>query len=245
MKKPKMILFDYGHTLASEDDWCLSRGAEEILRLAGRDDIDPAALLARMEERIDEGGKMGEQIRYDVPYMVPILTACREMGIVLENVPIPELTDRILRAVTEGAVMPHADKMLDAVNAHGIRTAVVSNNGWPGDTMKRRLDRLLPMNRFEFVLCSTDCLYQKPDPRIFRTALGRAGLAPEETFYCGDNIHCDVCGPHEVGMFPVFLQNFADEEYYNCHHLLDRDLDFPHLHITDWREFIAFLDTLE
>jgi putative hydrolase of the HAD superfamily len=46
---------------------------------------------------------------------------------------------------------------------------------------------------------------EKPDERIFRIALDRAGVAPEESVYVGDHPHFDVEASEAVGMFPVLI----------------------------------------
>ena len=46
---------------------------------------------------------------------------------------------------------------------------------------------------------------EKPDPRIFRMALERAGVEPKESVYVGDNVGFDVEPAAEVGMFAVLL----------------------------------------
>ncbi len=46
---------------------------------------------------------------------------------------------------------------------------------------------------------------EKPDPRIYRLALERAGLDAGETAYVGDNPEFDVDPPAALGMFPVLI----------------------------------------
>jgi putative hydrolase of the HAD superfamily len=70
---------------------------------------------------------------------------------------------------------------------------------------------------------------EKPDERIFRLALERASVAPEEAAYVGDNPEFDVDPPAALGMFPV---------------LVDRRGRFPHhdgARITDLRDLPGML----
>lgn len=64
-----------------------------------------------------------------------------------------------MNGISQGAVMSYADTMLDYLNEKGIRTAVISNNCFSGAALKEQLDRLLPGNRFEFVLASSDYIF--------------------------------------------------------------------------------------
>jgi putative hydrolase of the HAD superfamily len=46
---------------------------------------------------------------------------------------------------------------------------------------------------------------EKPDPRIFRLALERAGTKPAESVYVGDSPAFDIEPARGVGMFAVLL----------------------------------------
>jgi putative hydrolase of the HAD superfamily len=46
---------------------------------------------------------------------------------------------------------------------------------------------------------------EKPDERIFRLALDRAGTRADESAYVGDNPEFDVDPPAAIGMFPVLV----------------------------------------
>ena len=105
--------------------------------------------------------------------------------------------------LSERCVYPHIRQVLDYLYKPGIRTGVVSNLGWSGEALKRRIDVLLPNNHFEFVITSSDYGVRKPDSRIFQLALSRAGLRPEDAWYCGNDEVKDVGGANGAGMFAV------------------------------------------
>jgi putative hydrolase of the HAD superfamily len=71
---------------------------------------------------------------------------------------------------------------------------------------------------------------EKPDRRMFRLALERAGVDAVESAYVGDNPEFDVDPPAALGMFPV---------------LVDRRDRFPHhagARIRDLRDLPAILE---
>jgi putative hydrolase of the HAD superfamily len=90
---------------------------------------------------------------------------------------------------------------LDALRAR-FRLGVVSNaNG----TVRAKLGRLGLGDRFETVVDSHEEEIEKPDPRLFRVALRRMNLRPDETAYVGDMYHVDVVGARAAGLTPVLL----------------------------------------
>ena len=79
----------------------------------------------------------------------------------------------------------------------GVRTAVISNSN---GSVRAILERLGLLPSLEFVLDSSAIGVEKPDPRIFRMALERSGLAPDEAVYIGDIYSIDVVGARAAGM---------------------------------------------
>jgi putative hydrolase of the HAD superfamily len=55
------------------------------------------------------------------------------------------------------------------------------------------------------VVVSSEAGYEKPDPRIFLTALARRGAAPEEAAHVGDRMRADVAGAAAIGVRAVWL----------------------------------------
>ncbi|MPM92217.1 hypothetical protein SDC9_139352 [bioreactor metagenome] len=140
--------------------------------------------------------------------------------------------------------MPNANKMLDYISGKGIRSAVISNLLWSGEALTERLNRLLPNNRFEFVITSSDYLFRKPNRLLFELALRKARLDAKDVWYCGDNPQADVEGSAQVGIFPV---------WYQCASVKDpREDEIPHfcpacehLHIHEWDEMIDVLERMK
>lgn len=110
-----------------------------------------------------------------------------------------------------GATMPEADKMLDYLNKNGIRSAVISNLLWSGAALSERLNKLLPMNQFEFVMTSSDHIMRKSNRILFDIALRKSGLCADEIWYCGDNPQADIEGASQVGMYPVWYDNNTEK----------------------------------
>jgi putative hydrolase of the HAD superfamily len=92
--------------------------------------------------------------------------------------------------------------VLHALRAAGLRLGIVSN-------FERWLDALLEdcgvRSLFEVRVISGFEGVEKPDPRIFRIALDRAGVDAGASVYVGDLPDLDVAPAGSVGMFPVLI----------------------------------------
>ena len=244
MKYPEMIIFDYGHTLLWEPGWDSERGNRELLKYVTEnpggysfEDIRKWAeiifndkIMSVRELGFDVSGRVGDKVLYEM------------LGIKFSLTPL-EMETVFWDGASYGAAMPGAAEMLDYINSKGIRSAVISNLMWSGEALKIRFDRLLPNNKFEFVMTSSDYMFRKPSKILFDIAIRKTGLSPDEIWYCGDNPHADVEGAHNAGVFPVWYENDTvdrpDREKY------EYTPSFECLHIHEWREMTDILETFE
>lgn len=206
-KRPEMILFDYGGTLLCEPDWDILRGERAILEHAVSNPRgctpeelsawESGSLLARMPLR---------ELDVEMPQLQMLRLKYELHGIRLD-IPYEEAEYVFWSSVSrisERCVYPHIRETLEAIREMGIRTGVISNLVWSGASLKRRIDALLPGNRFEFIITSSDYGIRKPDTRLFQLALARAGLTPENVWYCGNDFRKDVAASRAAGLFPVW-----------------------------------------
>jgi putative hydrolase of the HAD superfamily len=100
---------------------------------------------------------------------------------------------------------------LERFRRAGLRLVVVSNaNG----TLHEHFDRLGLTQLVDCVIDSQVEGVEKPDPRIFRLALARAGAHAETTVHVGDLYHVDVVGARAAGLRAVLLD--AADLYAGC-----------------------------
>lgn len=85
----------------------------------------------------------------------------------------------------------------------GVQTGVISNMGFSSAVLKHRLEITFPEHCFDFVISSADYLLRKPDRRFFELGLHFAKCKPEEAWFLGDNLRCDISGAASAGIFPV------------------------------------------
>ncbi len=242
MKYPEMIIFDYGGTLLYEpgfDPMAIERVTFEHLT------ANPSGLTAeqiyehthQLFEKLAEHRKNGIEI-HQHHFMA---LAYESLGLEFD-ISYSELEELQWNAASPGAVMPHTEEFLDYLNEEGIRTAVISNIGWSQEALTRRLNRLLPRNRFEFVIASSSYGVRKPDRLLFDIALHKAGLPADKVWYCGDTPVADVIGAHNAGIFPVHYlceppgETYRPAEWYNRPALC-----FQRFSVRDWLQLQGYI----
>jgi putative hydrolase of the HAD superfamily len=58
---------------------------------------------------------------------------------------------------------------------------------------------------FDPIVVSGDYGYRKPDPRLFRTALEKLAVGPEEAIFIGNDPFRDIAGARQVGMKTILF----------------------------------------
>lgn len=244
MIPPKMILFDYGDTLLYEPDWNSEKGNQKLLKYATKnphnhtiEDIKKGVELI-LGEHLEDIRSTG----YDICGQTGNKVLYEYLGIEFSLTPL-EMEIVFWNGASPGAVMPGAEQMIDYINQKKIRSAVISNLLWSSEALTERFNRLLPSNRFEFVMTSSDYLVRKPNRILFDIALQKAGLSANEVWYCGDNPQADVEGAAQAGIYPIWF----DHKCLNGQSDAPADTRSPrcnHLHIHEWGEMIRLLEKL-
>lgn len=242
MGRPKMLLFDYGNTLVYEPAFDREAGFRAVLRYCaanprGVDARTLAQVYAPVLERFLAASRAAEA---DLMDMAAKRLMYEELELRFSLDPL-SLERVFWDAAGPGRPMPGIRALLTGLKARGIRSAVLSNMNFREENLKERIRRYLPENDFEFILCSCEYATRKPAPAFFRLALRKAGLSPEEVWYCGDNPRADVWGAHGAGLFPVHYVNTELPCPYRSA-ADELEPDFPHLRIGDWSELLPALD---
>ncbi len=110
--------------------------------------------------------------------------------------------DRAFRQRSAFHVFPDVIPALDAMQAAGLRLAVVSNWGWYAPELLQTLELA---RHFEVMSISARVGYQKPHHAIFTHALELLGIAPSEAIHVGDDPDADVIGARRAGIEPVLI----------------------------------------
>ncbi len=197
------MFFDAGNTLMRMDYDSL---ADQLTRRGlpvDAERVRTAELRARVQlDAWLAGGVSTESVQ----------TGSRYLAYLLDDVGLKDPT--AARAVAEWlrdynppaglwtALDPEALAALALLREHGVRAAVISNSN---GTVRSILSALGLRSQLEFVLDSGELGIEKPDPRIFEIALGRAGVTPDQAVHIGDLYSIDVLGARSAGIEAILL----------------------------------------
>ena len=246
MNRPEMVMFDFGHTLHYQhnEDWHKANDAlyEYVINNPN------GCTKEQFSDALDDAMRIADvqmKYGYEIEMQKLFRLAFGRLGVELSLDPLEVELLHWDVGTRGGDKMPGSEEMLDYLNGQGIRTAIITNNDLQVPTIKKRLDRLFPRNKFEFIISSCDYPVAKPDPRFFEIGLSIAGLSADKVWYCGDKISADILGSHSVGMFPV-LYNYRmpGESDVPTPENDGRDLGFEYLHIHDWSEMTDVISSL-
>jgi putative hydrolase of the HAD superfamily len=208
----RAVLFDWGDTLMewAWDPERLVAGHEAGLRAIGR---EGPAITDRFNEAymplIFRPGVV-EEIEY--PELVRQLLG--EFGVAVDDAQLAaflEAEHAVWNDAHRLAATTHA--LLDALRADGLKLGLVSNAFDPPELLHADLARMGIAERLDAAVFSSEVGRRKPDPAIFRAALERLGVAPEEALHVGDRLYEDVRGASALGIRTVQALWFRADEH--------------------------------
>ena len=203
----RAIFFDAGNTLIRMDYVAIAGALARHGVRTTPEDLERAEWRAR--------------VRLDTEVLSPLGRAAstenrsiadRYLGFVLAEAGVRD--DAVVAAVAEWrrtyrppvglwtVVEPAAEAALAHVRQAGVAAAVISNsNGSVASILES-----LGLGRYlDFVIDSGEVGVEKPDPRIFRLAVERAGVVAEDAVYIGDYYSVDVLGARAAGLDAILL----------------------------------------
>ncbi len=119
---------------------------------------------------------------------------CREMG------------ERLLHEAWGNAdnfvLYKDVNPTLHTLKKEGLSLACVSNEN---EYLNKFFIHFGIEDYFDFVLTSEEVGYEKPNPKIFYSALNKALLSPNEVLFIGDSLISDYHGAKNVGINPLLI----------------------------------------
>lgn len=147
---------------------------------------------------------------------------------VLDALGADELTEVLLEAL-QFRPYPEVPEVLAELRRRGIATVVASN--WDA-SLPRTLAKLGLRDQLDGVVTSAQCRVPKPNPEVFRAALGLVRASPEDAIHVGDSLEEDVTGARAAGIEPVLIgrDGRPAPDGVRTVRSLRELLDFPELH---------------
>ncbi len=200
----KAAIFDLDDTLYSfkgVHPRAIGAVAAELERLHGfpreKTLSENSRLFKLQQERTNgQGGCHSRCVRFQI--------LCEEQGFPLSLAPeLDELYWSVF--LSEIVPFPGVPELLDELRARGVRIGVGTNMTARWQLLKLR--RLGLVDRIDFMVSSEEAGADKPDRRLFGLCVEKAGCAPEECVFAGDNPDldaraADACGLHGVWLAP-------------------------------------------
>lgn len=217
----RAVLFDYGHTLV---DFGRTQEALMAAYTEIRDRIEAALYM-----EAPEVGHLIDRVANEVDRLVAESYTQRR----LQELDLVEVFDQVLlsalgltvpadvvrhvvaldhsafsRSIT---VEPGILDTLRNLRARGLRLGLVSNVALLPEHMRADLDALGIGELLDASVFSSEVGTRKPDAAIFRTALDRVGVGPQEAVFVGDRLYDDIGGAQATGMRTVQTRQFRSE----------------------------------
>lgn len=191
------MLFDLGGTLIEERD--PERWANEATAVGI--EVEAEALSHWFDEVEKENDLAGEWWSAE-EFWRRVLEHASERPV--DPARLNAFLDRSRLRPSSPALFSDVRQCLAALRRWRLKLGIVSNSSSESH-VRELLDQVGIHRFFETVVSSGTEGVAKPNPEIFRRAVTRLGVRPEETFYVGNLPHVDAVAAKSAGLHSVWL----------------------------------------
>jgi putative hydrolase of the HAD superfamily len=100
-------------------------------------------------------------------------------------------------------VFPGAHDAIDALKAHGVKLALVTNGA--AEPQRAKVERFALAHRFDHIQIEGEHGFGKPDERAYLHAMQALGVTAPETWMIGDNLEWEVEAPQRLGIYAIWI----------------------------------------
>ena len=119
------------------------------------------------------------------------------------------LADRLTAYRDEEMFMfPGAHDAIDALKAHGVKLALVTNGA--ADTQRAKVERFELTHRFDHIQIEGEHGFGKPEERAYLHAMQALGVTAPETWMIGDNLEWEIEVPQRLGIYAIWMDAHGD-----------------------------------
>lgn len=189
------VLFDLDQTLLDRHQSLLSFldwqwNEQKALQIISKNDFQSKFI------ELDDNGKVWKDKVYK-----QILHDCKTESIEASYL----LQDYLANFPRHAILFPEVINALTILKNNNIKLGIVTNGRENLQSAVIRSSGLEPY--MDVVLISEAEGIEKPDPKIFHSALIRLDLEPSRCVFVGDNPNADINGAHNVGMKTILKKN--------------------------------------
>ena len=105
-------------------------------------------------------------------------------------------------------LFPGAHDAIDALKAHGVKLALVTNGA--GATQRAKIVRFALEHRFDHIQIEGEHGFGKPEERAYLHAMETLGVTPRDTWMVGDNLEWEVVTPQRLGIYAIWMDAHGD-----------------------------------
>jgi putative hydrolase of the HAD superfamily len=100
-------------------------------------------------------------------------------------------------------IFPGAHDAIDALKAHGVKLALVTNGA--AEPQRAKVERFALTHRFDHIQIEGEHGFGKPDERAYLHAMEVLGVTAAETWMVGDNLEWEVEAPQRLGIYAIWI----------------------------------------
>jgi putative hydrolase of the HAD superfamily len=100
-------------------------------------------------------------------------------------------------------VFPGAHDAIDALRAHGVKLALVTNGA--AGPQRAKVERFALTHRFDHIQIEGEHGFGKPEERAYLHAMQALGVTAPETWMVGDNLEWEVEAPQRLGIYAIWI----------------------------------------
>jgi putative hydrolase of the HAD superfamily len=206
--KIKVILFDFGDTLVSFEDFDYEASLRALYRKLVENDIKVSyekfrATYFKVREQLYKETNASLK---EVNFCVRVASVLSELGFKLspKDPKVISSVEAFMESLKESLKLDLQTPEILRRLKEKYKLGLVSNFAYP-PTIKQVLAKFGLLKFFDVVVVSGDIGWRKPSPKIFEAALKELKVNALETVFVGDAPFHDIAGAGRLGMKTILL----------------------------------------
>lgn len=100
-------------------------------------------------------------------------------------------------------LFPGVHDAIDALKAHGVKLALVTNGA--AETQRAKVVRFALQERFDHIQIEGEHGFGKPEEKAYLHAMQALGVDPRDTWMIGDNLEWEIVAPQRLGIYSIWM----------------------------------------